>query len=70
MSVILRENHFRYLSMLGLVACLIRLVVYDLAKAQTLIRAIVFLGVGIIMIVMNTIYIKYKDRFEKGAQYE
>ncbi len=70
LSVIMRENHFRYLSMLGLVACLIRLVVYDLAKAQTLIRAIVFLGVGIIMIVMNTIYIKYKDRFEKGAQYE
>jgi hypothetical protein len=70
LSMVLRENHFRYLSMLGLVGCLIRLVVYDLAKAQTLIRAVVFLGVGIIMLVMNTLYTKYKGRFQKGADHE
>jgi type IV secretory pathway VirB2 component (pilin) len=62
-AVILKENHFRYLAMTGLALTLIRLVFYDLAKSDTFTRALVFIGVGILMLVMNSIYNKYKDRF-------
>jgi uncharacterized membrane protein len=62
-AVILKENHFRYLAMTGLGLTLIRLVFYDLAKSDTFTRALVFIGVGILMLVMNSIYNKYKDRF-------
>ncbi|MEW6608655.1 MAG: hypothetical protein AB1414_14620 [bacterium] len=61
-SLILREDNFRYLSMAGLVLCLIRLIFYDLVQAGTLMRAVVFLCVGIIMLGMNFIYTKYKQR--------
>lgn len=61
-SLILREEHFRYLSMAGLIVCLVRLIFYDLAQAGTLTRAIVFLCVGVIMLGMNFIYTKYKQR--------
>jgi hypothetical protein len=33
------------------------------AQSSTLTRALVFFGVGIIMLVMNSIYNKYKGRF-------
>jgi uncharacterized membrane protein len=62
-AVILKENHFRYLAMTGLALTLIRLVFYDLAKSDTFTRALVFIGVGILMLVMNSIYNRYKDRF-------
>lgn len=62
-AVILKENHFRYLAMTGLALTLIRLLFYDLAKSDTFTRALVFIGVGILMLVMNSIYNKYKDRF-------
>ncbi|MCP5106431.1 MAG: DUF2339 domain-containing protein, partial [bacterium] len=62
-AVILKESHFRYLAMTGLAAALFRLVFYDMAKSETLTRALVFIGVGVIMLVMNSIYNKYKDRF-------
>jgi hypothetical protein len=62
-SVILKENHFRYVAMTGLALALLRLVFYDMAKSNTLTRALVFIGVGVIMLVMNSIYNKYKDRF-------
>lgn len=62
-SIILRESHFRYLSMVGLVGCLLRLLFYDLSRSSTLMRAIVFIGVGLLMLAMNTLYTKYKERF-------
>ncbi len=63
LSLVLRENHFRYAAMIGLAACLVRLVFYDLARSGTITRALVFLGVGLIMILMNTLYTKYRGRF-------
>ncbi len=63
LSVILREKYFRYVALVGLAGCIIRLVFFDLAQTSTLTRAFVFIGVGIIMLVMNSIYNKYKDRF-------
>ncbi len=63
LSIILRENHFRYLSMGCLVGCLLRLLIYDLSRSSTITRAFVFLGVGILMLAMNSLYNKYKERF-------
>lgn len=63
LSVILKENHFRYLAMTGLGLTLMRLVLYDLAKSDTITRALVFIGVGVMMLIMNSLYNKYKDRF-------
>ncbi|MCP5047988.1 MAG: DUF2339 domain-containing protein, partial [bacterium] len=63
LSILFRENHFRYTAMIGLGACLIRLIFYDLARSDTLTRAMVFLGVGILMILMNSLYNKYRHRF-------
>jgi len=65
LSIALKEQHFRYIAMGGLAGCLIRLVFYDLSKSTTLTRAIVFLGVGIIMLLINSLYNKYRDRYTK-----
>jgi hypothetical protein len=62
-SVILKENHFRYLSMGLLAICLMRLMIYDLSKSGTIVKGIVFVCIGVLMLVMNTIYNKFKDRF-------
>ena len=61
-SLIYKKSHFHYFSLVGLTLCIIRLVFYDLVKAETLTRALVFLSIGIIMLVMNSIYTKYKER--------
>jgi len=63
LSVILKEKYFRYVALVALLVCIARLTFYDLAQSSTLTRALVFFGVGIIMLVMNSIYNKYKDRF-------
>ena len=64
MSVFLKEKHFRYVSLIALGLCILRLIVYDLAQESTLTKALVFLGVGLLMLGMNSIYNKYKSRFE------
>ena len=62
-SVILRENHFRFLSMGTLGICLVRLVAHDLSTSGTIVKGVVFVGVGLIMVAMNVIYNKYRSRF-------
>jgi uncharacterized membrane protein len=47
----------------GVVLCVGRLIFYDLAQSGTLTRALVFLGVGVIMLMMNSVYNKYKHKF-------
>lgn len=63
-SLVLKEQHFRYIALGALAVCIVRLIFYDLSQASTLSRAIVFLGVGIIMLLMNSLYNKFKTRFE------
>jgi hypothetical protein len=63
-SLVLRESHFRYAAMAGLGGCLFRLIFYDLSRSGTITRALVFLGVGSIMIVMNSLYNKYRERYQ------
>jgi hypothetical protein len=64
LSVLLKEQHFRYIALGSLAICIIRLVFYDMAQESKLSRALVFLGVGIIMLGMNSVYNKYKGRFK------
>lgn len=63
-SIVLRKHHFRYVALAALAMCIVRLIFFDLAQSSTLSRAIVFLSVGIIMLVMNSLYNKFKSRFE------
>jgi hypothetical protein len=62
-SVILRENHFRFLSMGTLGICLIRLIAHDLSSSGTVVKGVVFVCVGLLMLAMNVIYNKYRSRF-------
>lgn len=63
-SIVLVNNHFRYVSMAAVGLCLLRVIFYDLANVDTLARALVFIVSGVILIFMNTVYNKYKGRFE------
>jgi len=63
LSLAVMENHFRVISQIGLGLCLVRLIFFDLAQSGTLMRAVVFVGVGGMMLVMNALYNKYRDRF-------
>ena len=63
LSIALRENHFRYLSMAGLAGCLVRLVLFDLVHMPTLTKALVCIFVALLMLGMNVLY----NRFGKAA---
>jgi len=65
LSILLRENHFRYVSMAALTGALARLLFFDLARSATITRAVVFLSVGVIMLLMNILYNKYRGRFDR-----
>lgn len=67
LGAFLRESQFRYVAQVGLVGCLIRLIFFDLSQSKTVTRAIVFLGVGSLMVLMNFLYQKYKDRFQPSG---
>lgn len=64
LSITLKEKYFRFVS-LGVVGlCIIRLMFFDLSNADFLIRALVLLGVGVVLLVMNSLFKRYKDRFD------
>ena len=67
LSILIRENHFRYLSMAGLLGCLIRLVLFDIRKTSTITKAVVCILVALLMLGMNLLYNKFKTRFEIKA---
>jgi hypothetical protein len=64
LSLLLKEKYFRYISLSVVGICIVRLLFFDLSNSNFLIRALVLLGVGVTLIVMNTLYNKYKNRFE------
>ncbi len=64
LGVVLRDNRFRQASLLGLAACLLRLVSLDMAQADPVLRGLVFVGVGLMMVAMNAISTRFRDRFE------
>ncbi len=64
----LKEEHFRYVSLGAMIICLVRLIFWDLSQSSTITRALVFLGVGGILILMNTIYNKYRSKEKTDVQ--
>lgn len=65
LSLVLRANQFRYMALAGLAICVVRLLFFDMSQASILTKALVFVGVGIIMLGINALYSKYKDRFDE-----
>lgn len=59
LSAVLRDGQFRYLALAAMGACLLRLVSVDLAQADLGLRGLVFIGVGVLMLGMNTIYTRF-----------
>ena len=59
LSAVLRDGQFRSLALAAMGACLVRLVSIDLAQADLGLRGLVFIGVGVLMLGMNTIYTRY-----------
>ena len=64
LGILLKEKYFRYVSLSLVGLCIVRLMFFDLSTADFLIRALVLLGVGIVLLVMNSLFKKYKDRFD------
>jgi hypothetical protein len=52
------------IAMSALIICSIRLLIFDLMQSNFVLRSIVFLGVGILMMLMSMVYKKYKHRIE------
>jgi hypothetical protein len=65
-SIMLRADHFRYTALTVIGLSLLRLVFYDLAHAGTITRAVVFLGVGIIMLLIHVLFNQFKGRMADG----
>lgn len=64
LGILLKEKYFRYVSLSLVGLCIVRLMFFDLSNTDFLIRALVLLGVGIVLLVMNSLFKKYKDRFD------
>ena len=64
LSALLRDNQFRYLALVGLGGCLLRLVAVDMRQADLGLRGLVFIGVGLLMLAMNALYNRFRSRFE------
>lgn len=64
LGILLKEKYFRYVSLSLVGLCIVRLMFFDLSNTDFLIRAMVLLGVGVVLIIMNSLFKKYKDRFD------
>lgn len=64
LSVPLRERMFRHLALLGLGACLLRLLAVDMARADLGLRGLVFIGVGLLLLALNAIARRFGSRFD------
>ena len=62
LSIIVKEDSFRYTALGGIIAGIIRLVFFDLREAEIFVKAIAFIVVSVIMLLMNVLYNKFKDR--------
>ncbi|MCB1171195.1 MAG: DUF2339 domain-containing protein, partial [Leptospiraceae bacterium] len=64
----LGRNHFRYTAQAALILCVGRLILYDMSQNSIVMRAIAFLGVGAIMILMNAIYHRFRSNTSPGDE--
>ena len=62
-SLLLRRQDLRYAALAGIAICLVRLVFFDLSQSGTITRAVVFILMGLLLLGMNALYARFKDRF-------
>ncbi len=70
MSMILRENSFRLSSFLLILFSLGRLIILDMARSDTLERAVVFILAGAVLLGMNWMYGRIGGKAEAGKDGE
>ena len=62
LAVVWKDTLFKNASFVALAACLVRLLVVDLANSEVLTKAITFLSVGALMVAMNVLYLWSRGR--------
>jgi len=67
LSIVVKEDSFRYTALGGILVSVIRLVFFDLREAEIFVKAIAFIFVAVVMLLMNILYNKFKDRIEDKA---
>jgi hypothetical protein len=67
LSIVVKENSFRYTALGGILVSIVRLVFIDLRGSEIFVKAIAFIFVAIIMLLMNVLYNKFKSRIEKNT---
>ena len=63
LGVVLREPQFRQVALVGLGACLLRLLAVDMAQADLGLRGLVFVGVGLLLLALNALVHRFRSRF-------
>ena len=63
LGVVLREPQFRQVALVGLGACLLRLLAIDMAQADLGLRGLVFVGVGLLLLALNALVHRFRSRF-------
>ncbi|RIY06130.1 DUF2339 domain-containing protein [Hymenobacter rubripertinctus] len=62
-SLLLRRQDLRYAALLGMALAVVRLFFVDLRQTGTITRAVVFILMGLLLLGMNALYARFKDRF-------
>ncbi|HEX8658917.1 MAG TPA: hypothetical protein VF690_15335 [Hymenobacter sp.] len=62
-SLLLRRQDLRYAALAGILVCLVRLVFFDLRQSSTIARAVVFILMGLLLLGMNALYARFRERF-------
>ncbi|RSK48511.1 DUF2339 domain-containing protein [Hymenobacter rigui] len=63
-SLMLRRQDLRYVALAGMALSLARLFFFDLRQTGTITRAVVFILMGLLLLGMNGLYARFKNRFE------
>lgn len=66
-AVWLRDGLLRRVSMAAIFVVLGRLLIYDLQSSNILVKAMVFVGSGGLLIAINALYHRFRDRFEEAT---
>ncbi|OON67412.1 hypothetical protein [Hymenobacter sp. CRA2] len=67
-SLLLRRRDLRYVSLTGIGVCMVRLVFFDLGQRGTITQAVVFIFMGLLLLGMNALYARFKNRFSAPAE--
>ncbi|MCB1213564.1 MAG: hypothetical protein KDK40_04620, partial [Chlamydiia bacterium] len=64
-GLLVKSNRSIQIAMVALILCSIRLIIFDLVQSDPPTRALVFIGVGSLMLGVSVLYKKYKHRIER-----